>query len=101
MKLLTPAILAATFALSTAPVFATDPPVDSAASATQPMSDCMAAQEANNPGASKADKEKACAQETESTDSASKSRTIDSHPYGTAPAPDSATSPPSDSAPQR
>ena len=101
MKFLTPAILAATLALSTTPVFATDPPADSAASATQSMSDCMATQEAKNTGASKADMEKACAQETESTYSASQSRSIDSHPYGAAPAPDSETSPQSESPPPR
>jgi len=100
MKYLTPAILAATLALSTAPVFAVDPPADTA-SADQSMQDCMAAQEAKNNGASHADMEKACVQATESTDSASQSRSIDSHPYGAAPPPDSTTSPQSESPPPR
>jgi hypothetical protein len=100
MKYLTPAILAATFALSSGAVFAADPAgTDSTTSASQSMKDCMAAQEAKNPSASH-DAIKQTCKDAERTDSKSKSSATDSQPYGgTAPS-SSSSAPPQSSTPR-
>ena len=101
MKYLTPAILAATFALSSGAVFATDPPgTDSTSSASQSMKDCMATQEAKNPTAGH-DAWKQTCKDAERTDSTSKSSSTSPRPYSTAPASSTPASPPEQGSPPR
>ena len=101
MKYLTPAILAATFALSAGSAFATDPPsadTQATSSVKQSWKDCMAAQEAKNSGASQADMKKAC-KDAEKSGMSNSSSSVDSHPYGATPPPSSTA--PTESPPPR
>lgn len=92
MNYLTPAILAASFALSCAPVVAFDTQgTDIEASTRLTMKECLAMQAAKRDGASPAGMKKSCkwtADDTSSTNSLSsteKPRAVDSMPYGTLP----------------
>jgi surface antigen len=91
MKYLTSAILAASFAVSSAQALASAPQgTDIEASTRLTMKQCLAMQAAKNDGASRADMKNACQWTTEETDSnamssGEKPRAVDSAPYGLLP----------------
>ena len=92
MKYSIPAILAASVAFASVPVFASHAEgTDLEGSAHLTMKECMKLQAAKKDGASRADMKKACkwtSEATSSTNSLSSSekpRAVDSTPYGTLP----------------
>jgi surface antigen len=91
MKYLPSAILAASFAVSSAQALASAPQgTDIEASTRLTMKQCLVMQAAKNDGASRADMKNACKWTTEETDSygmssGEKPRAVDSAPYGLLP----------------
>ena len=91
MKYLTSAILAASFALASVPVWASDPQgADIEAGTRLTMKQCLTMQAAKNDGASRADMKGACKWTTDGNGSnaplsSEKPRPVDSTPYGLLP----------------
>ena len=91
MKYLTPAILAATFAVSSVPAFSTNtqgPDIEASTQLT--MKECLAMQAAKNDGASRADMKNNCKWTTDQNgtnalSTSEKPRAVDSAPYGLLP----------------
>jgi hypothetical protein len=93
MKYSKPAILAASLALTSAPVFASHlQATDLEGSTRLTMKECLDMQAAKNDGATRADMKKACkwtSEEASSTNSLSTTespRAVDTAPYGSVPA---------------